>query len=198
MENLEVIKFISAMLMFILALILSVFLFIKIKKDYNLTITSKKGIITGKTAVNIYRFIIILGIILIVFFIIMLGMMVYNNVYGITDDIDNNMQNQISNINNMEFENYFGKNVSGASVKSLIQKVQANNRKAISDDKVVGHMIYMQLDGEEIENSENIKNNYRYSVNYVGNNILDNKKEFGADFWKNGYIKSIKIETLKN
>lgn len=198
MDNVEVIKIISAMIMFVLALILSIFLFVRIKKDSNMAITSRKWTITGKSVVNIYRFIIILGIILIAFFIIMLGMMIYNNVYGTTEDILNNTENQITNINNMEFENYFGKNVSGASVKSLIQKVQANNRKAISDDNEVGHKIYVQLDGEDIETSNEIKTSKRYWVGYVGNNTGNNKKEFGTDYWKNGYIKSIKILTIRD
>lgn len=198
MDNVEVIKIISAMIMFVLALILSIFLFVRIKKDSNMAITSRKWTITGKSVVNIYRFIIILGIILIAFFIIMLGMMIYNNVYGTTEDVLNNTENQITNINNMEFENYFGKNVSGASVKSLIQKVQANNRKAISDDNEVGHKIYVQLDGEDIETSNEIKTSKRYWVGYVGNNAGNNKKEFGTDYWKNGYIKSIKILTIRD
>ena len=191
------IKIVSAMLMFIIALCLAIYLFIRIKKNSQMTITSKRWTITGRSVINIYRVLIFLGILLIIFFIVMLCMMIYNNSYGTTEEMLNSNKEQVANMHNLEFENYFGNNVSGSYVKSLIQKVQINNRQAISNNEEVGNYIYMRLDGEDIEDYNNIKSGQRYIVNTTEDNKANNKKEFGTEYWKNGYLKSIEITTIQ-
>ena len=196
-STVELIKIVSAMLMFIIALSLAIYLFIRIKKNSQMTITSKRWTITGKSVVNIYRVLIFLGILLIIFFIIMLCMIVYNNSYGTTEEMLNSNKEQVANIHNLDFENYFGNNVSGTYVKALIQKIQINNRQAVSNDEEVGNYIYIRLDGKEIEDYNGIKSGQRYIVNSTDDNMANNKKEFGTEFWKNGYLKSIEITTIK-
>lgn len=196
-STVDLIKIVSAMLMFIIALCLAIYLFIRIKKNSQMTITSKRWTITGRSVINIYRVLIFLGILLIIFFIVMLCMMIYNNSYGTTEEMLNSNKEQVANMHNLEFENYFGNNVSGSYVKSLIQKVQINNRQAISNNEEVGNYIYMRLDGEDIEDYNNIKSGQRYIVNTTEDNKANNKKEFGTEYWKNGYLKSIEITTIQ-
>ena len=195
-STVDLIKIVSAMLMFIIALSLAIYLFIRIKKNSQMTITSKRWTITGKSVVNIYRVLIFLGIILITFFIVMLCMIIYNNTYGTTEEMLNSSKEQVSNIHNLEFENYFGNNVSGTYVKALMQKIQINNRQATSDNEEVGNYIYVRLDGININDYSSIKSGQRYAVNSRNDNKANNKKEFGTEFWKNGYLKSIEITTI--
>ena len=104
-ETKFIVKVVLAMLMFIIALSLSIYLFIKIKKNNQMTIVSKKFTLTGESVVNIYKCLIILGIILIAFFIIMLGMMVYNNVSGAINDAMDMSTLQYNTMRNMQYEN---------------------------------------------------------------------------------------------
>ena len=78
-----------------------------------------------------------------------------------------------------------------------MQKIQINNRQAVSNDEEVGNYIYIRLDGKEIEDYNGIKSGQRYIVNSTDDNMANNKKEFGTEFWKNGYLKSIEITTIK-
>ncbi len=195
-ETKFIVKVILAMLMFIIALSLSIYLFIKIKKNNQMTIVSKKFTLTGASVVNLYRCLIILGIILIAFFIIMLGMMVYNNVSNATNNAMYMSTSQYNTMRNMQYETYFGSKVTGTNVRALIQKVLTNNRQAVTNDEELGNMIYVRLDGKDITNYSDIKSGKNYSVNSSNNNKANDETKFGAEYWTNGFLKSIEITTL--
>ena len=193
----DTVKVIIVILIFIIALSLTVFLFLRLRKKSE-GITFNQRIFTGKSVANIYKALIIFAIILIAIFIVMLGVLIYNNVYGFTEDAINVTQKQVVEMHNMNFENYFGNNVSGSQVRSLMQNIQTNNRQAISQNEEVGNLIYVRLDGEDITNSSEIKIGKRYRVNTAQSNKLNNKEEYGAGYWKNGYLKSVEITTIED
>ena len=43
-----------------------------------------------------------------------------------------------------------------------------------------------------------IKIGKRYRVNTAQSNKFNNKEEYGAGYWKNGYLKSVEITTIED
>ena len=103
---------------------------------------------------------------------------------------------QYNTMRNMQYETYFGSKVTGTNVRALIQKVLTNNRQAVTNDEELGNMIYVRLDGKDITNYSDIKSGKNYSVNSSNNNKANDETKFGAEYWTNGFLKSIEITTL--
>ena len=80
---------------------------------------------------NASKALIIAGAILLAILIISLGIMIYNQAAGV---VNNNAMTEVEVTSfNQKFEQYFGENVRGANVNSLINAVRTNNMS--TDDK---------------------------------------------------------------
>lgn len=193
---LSAIKLIVVIVIFILTLSLTIYFLRRLCKKAEV-ITFGRKVIYGRSAINIYKAITIFVIILIAFFVILLGTTIYKNIYGFADKNMDYSKNQLTSIYNMQFEDYFGTEIKGSKVKNLISKIQTNNRLVCSNDKEIGNVIYIQVDGKDIKDYNSISEKKKYEVSLNGNNKASDQMCFGTDYWKNGCIKSIKIETIK-
>ena len=80
---------------------------------------------------NASKALIIAGAILLAILIISLGIMIYNQASGV---VNNNAMTEVEVTSfNQKFEQYFGENVRGANVNSLVNAVRTNNMS--TDDK---------------------------------------------------------------
>ena len=152
---------------------------------------------------------ILAGIILVTFFIIFIGKIIYENGY-IGKNVKTSMEeweNPVT-IHNSDFEGYFGKYVSGNNVRDLFLRVQASNKSAQINNESNIITIYSgiyenekitvnsnkQLSISDIDNSKT----YMVDVSITGNEDKDySDAEFGEEatsaYWSNGFIKTIVV-----
>ena len=149
---------------------------------------------------NASKALIIAGAILISILIVGLGVIIYNKVSGIAQS-GTLSEHEIS-AHNSPIEQQFGDHVSGTNVKSLLSKVNSNNRTAMTNDEKIGNLIYVQFDGTVITNKDSgtvdtsgIKTGRTYTVDYSDTEAFSDTDSYGDAYWANGYIKSIKITT---
>ena len=151
---------------------------------------------------NASKALIIAGAILISILIVGLGVIIYNKVSGIAQS--GTLSEQEISAHNSPIEQQFGDHVSGTNVKSLLSKVNSNNRTAMTNDEKIGNLIYVQLDGSDITDgtsgtvdTSGIKTGRTYTVAIAGSGYSDEDK-YGTSYWANGYIKSITITVNKD
>ena len=84
---------------------------------------------------NASKALIIAGAILLAILIISLGIMIYNQASGV---VNNNAMTEVEVTSfNQKFEQYFGENVRGANVNSLLNAVRTNNLSTDDDSQKV-------------------------------------------------------------
>ena len=84
---------------------------------------------------NASKALIIAGAILLAILIISLGIMIYNQAAGV---VNNNAMTEVEVTSfNQKFEQYFGENVRGANVNSLLNAVRTNNMSTDDDSQKV-------------------------------------------------------------
>lgn len=124
---------------------------------------------------NASKALIIAGAILLAILIISLGIMIYNQAAGVTNN--NSMTEVEVTTFNSKFEQYLGSNVRGAQVNALINTINTNNMSQDDDSKKV------KLDGQSTALTNNAKN-YKTGSTY---------KVEATEYTKGGLISKIKI-----
>ena len=140
---------------------------------------------------NASKALIIAGSILISILIVGLGVIIYNNVKGVTDK--SSMSQIEINAHNSPFESYFGNSVAGTNVRALITSVNANNNQASVDEEEIGNKIFLIDSSNAAVTASSIRTGRTYNVNLPDNDNHSDEDKAGDAYWKNGYIKTIVI-----
>ena len=128
---------------------------------------------------NASKALIIAGAILLAILIISLGIMIYNQASGV---VNNNAMTEVEVTSfNQKFEQYFGENVRGANVNSLVNAVRTNN---MSTDDASQKVTINGTAGLTADGSERAATGQTYHV-YVPDN----------GYTTGGLIKTISIDT---
>lgn len=116
---------------------------------------------------NASKALLIAGAILIVIVLISIGMMIVQNASGITDSATDTATKQIIEVFNQEYTRYQGKQ-RGASVKTLLASISANNASNSSEHKIKVTITDSKTAAASIPETDDPTQITRASANIVG------------------------------